>query len=347
MRTPALLAASVLLALGCGNDFNPEYRLVKARVLALQADPPQPQLGNSTTLRALLYLPEGEPPSYHWSWCPVPTSADNGFECPIDQAGFDQMLGLGPDQAPSLDLGTGETATLTNLFPPETLAALCTGNADVTLGGGAGAAPDAGAQSELWSCASAGFPITVRMELQTPSMAEVAPAVFKVYLPIDATQPGNQNPVMGGLATIEPAPGQGLDEAGSVTLQRHRKYKLHLDMDQSVSEAFVGWTRDELGGYATTTNGDHIIGGVQEIIRLNWYAEGGDLGDGDKKYGGVTGYNPYESAPQPFPSALGIDWTTPKKAAYDKDSARIMVVVRDDRGGVAWASAVVTLESQP
>jgi hypothetical protein len=63
----------------------------------------------------------------------VPTSADNGFECPIDQAGFDQMLGLGPGQAPSLDLGIGETATLTNLFPPETLAALCTGNADVTL----------------------------------------------------------------------------------------------------------------------------------------------------------------------------------------------------------------------
>jgi hypothetical protein len=68
----AFVVGAVLLFLGCGSRFDPDYRLMKARVLALQADPPQPQLGTATTVRALLYLPDGETPSYHWSWCPAP-----------------------------------------------------------------------------------------------------------------------------------------------------------------------------------------------------------------------------------------------------------------------------------
>src|SRR5512140_2384264 len=176
-RTLAYFVAFVLPGLGCSSDFDPDWRLGKARVLAVQADPPQPRFGSSTTLRALLYLPAHEAPVYHWSWCPAPTSADDGFACPIDQVGFDKLLGLGLDQAPSLDLGAGETATLTNVFAPEALAALCAGRADAPLTDGVvgdgGTGSDAGAAASAgvgpWICASAGFPVTVRMEFRTPS----------------------------------------------------------------------------------------------------------------------------------------------------------------------------------
>jgi hypothetical protein len=358
MRSPALLIGGALLALGCSSDFTPDYRLVKPRVLALQANPPQPQQGSTTTLRALLYLPENETPSYHWSWCPAPTVADNGFACPVEQAAFAASLGLAPAEAPSLDLGTGETAVLTNVFAPDLLAALCSGKADVTLTGGvsvdggsagaaaAGTAPGLG-QWGLWTCTSAGFPITVRMEFQTPSMSQAVAAVGQVFLPTDATLPGNQNPVVGGLATVLPAPGTDLDDAASIALRRHVKYRLQTAMDPAVSQTFRGWTRDNLGGYIVDGSGKHVIGDVQEIIRLKWYVEGGDLSDVNDSDGGDTGYNPYAAAPQPFSAALELNWKTPKQIDYGKDRARIIVVARDDRGGVGWTSAAVTLEPQP
>jgi len=341
------LAALALLALGCSDPFTPDYRLVKSRVLALQADPPQPQLGESTTLRALLYLPGAtDTPSYHWTWCPLPTSSADGYACPIDQAGFDQMLGLPAGQAPSLDLGTGETALFTNIFPPDMLAALCSGNADAALGGGA--QPVVGGQSTLWTCGSGGFPITVRMEFQTPSMSQAAPAEFKVYLPTDATQPGNNNPVVGGLTIVDPVPIATPDPPDLPTLKYHQLYKMTLDLTDSVSETFTGWTRDSLGGYTTDANGNHIVGSVQEIISVKWYVEGGDLGDDVGNGGSDTGYNPFATAPpQTIADANENYWKTPKPADYDKSTASVMVVVRDDRGGVNWTSATFNLETQP
>ena len=342
MRPLALLLGGVLLALGCGSDFDPDYRLVKDRVLALQAEPPQPPQGATTTLRALLYLqdPNGTP-RYHWSWCPAPTVADDGFACPIDQAGFEQFLGVGAGQAPSLDLGTAETAELTNVFAPDMLAALC-----------AGQATGASASTGLWTCGSAGFPVTVRMEFQTPAMAKIdpnhwLPSVFKVYLPTDATLPGNQNPVLGDLATVAPAPGSPLDGAALVTLQRHLEYKLRLALDPAVSETFRGWTRDSLGGFVKDANNNHVIGDVQEIISLKWYVEGGDLGNDTGEGGADTGFNPYAAVPQDLTNATDNFWKTPKHKDYPSDHARIIVVARDDRGGVGWTGATVALEAQP
>ncbi len=361
MLSRALLVSGLSLALGCSGDFDPDFRLSKTRVLAIQAEPPQPAFGSSTTLRALLYVPDDETPSYRWSWCPAPTRAEDAFACPLDQAGFERLLGLPAGLAPSLDLGSGETAVLPNPFAPDVLATLCTGDAGATLSyglplDGAVAGPTdagtaAGAVAGLWSCASAGFPVTVRMQAQTPSMAKANPdrwldSVFKVYLPTDATLPGNQNPVMGGLSIIAPAPGGPLDTAGSLGLARHEKHRLKLDMDAAVSETFRGWARDELGGYRFES-GRHVIGEVQEIIGLRWYVEGGTLDDGNPTDAGNTGFNPYAAAPRPFGDALEIDWETPKPADYPRERVRIVVVVRDDRGGVGWTQGAVTLEAQP
>src|ERR1039457_3106835 len=53
-----ILLASTLALLGCGNrNFNRPDLLNEPRILAIQAEPPQPTVGTSTTLRALVYQP--------------------------------------------------------------------------------------------------------------------------------------------------------------------------------------------------------------------------------------------------------------------------------------------------
>ena len=55
-KTTFLLAALALL--GCGNrNFNRPDLLNEPRILAIQAEPPQPTIGASTTLHALVYQP--------------------------------------------------------------------------------------------------------------------------------------------------------------------------------------------------------------------------------------------------------------------------------------------------
>jgi hypothetical protein len=418
MRITPLATGVALFALGCGSDFTPEYRLEKTRVLALQADPPQPRFGESTTLRSLLYLHDNDTPvSYHWTWCPLPTVSVDGYKCAVDQAGFDSLLGSMTGQAaPSLDLGTNETATFVNVFPASTLAAICSASAGATLaasevdagvagndagvawdGGASTAIPDGGVATEdggglpddgsvaeddggvaanwtapadvsdagtaggmpltkIFTCASAGFPVTVRLDFQTADMVarfeKPASAVFKVFLPIDDILQGNQNPVLGGLTLIDPdnpdpSAAQALDQAGSVTLKRKVKYKLVVDMPVSDAENYTGWTRDNLGGYVVDKKtGQHVIGDVQEILSLNWYVEAGDLGDNGGRRGGNTGFNPYAAAPQPFSKAQENYWKLPLTSDYKPGSAKIYVLVRDDRGGVGWTSATVALEPE-
>ncbi len=226
----AILLASVLALLGCSNgDFNRPELLNRPRILAIQAEPPQPTLGASTTLRALVYLPPAPAAAgscatgsasatYRWSWCPLPTTSSNGYVCPIDQNGMDQLfsaLGLGP--APLLDLGTGETATFVNPFPAQLLFGLCRG--DVSL---LPASTDAGAavggsgarQSSAFTCdlsagddtshpessRPVGFPITISLTVTPPCATTTLPAVFTMHLPTDDSIPGNQNPVPRGIS---------------------------------------------------------------------------------------------------------------------------------------------------
>ncbi|HEX7501209.1 MAG TPA: hypothetical protein VF524_13040 [Polyangia bacterium] len=144
-KTLVLIGPLALLA--CGNQgFNTPQLLKTPRVLAIQAEPPQPSVGTSTTLRALIYLPPvhsdtaecaGVDPAakYQWSWCLVPTSSGDGYQCHIQQAEVDalaQQLGLAqtPQLDPAtgeIDLGTSETATLINPFPAQILDGICTG----------------------------------------------------------------------------------------------------------------------------------------------------------------------------------------------------------------------------
>lgn len=432
MRTHALVASALATALvACGDpDFNRPALLDKPRILAVRAEPPQPSFGVATTLSTLLYeppldrvadkCPSPRAPTYKWSWCPWPMSANSQYECPIQQADFDQLyLGMGLGKAPSLDLGTGETATFTNPFPAPMLFALCRGDIG-TMPGGAPAS-DTGAEQSIFNClkpasdvaanvkkASESNPIafraTVKVEI-TPACPELLPAgfsplvaVYSLYLPTNDAVPVNQNPVLdgifvtenwvearpgdppaggdtppdGGIASddggtssgvdggIEPDARLGhdgpdgsvvLDDEARVLVKRDKHIGLALDIEMTTADylavpsSFDYNSRDKL-----TRHYEHLD--------FAWYAEAGDF-TGEGK-GETTGWLPTafpegQDSP-PWTTPLDVEsfefnttntWDLPRFEDYQYPTARIVVVVRDGRGGVAWTSKIVTLEDKP
>jgi hypothetical protein len=77
-----LVMVVALGSAGCGEDFEPAWRVNDYRLLALQASPPVLQQGESATLRAVDYNPDDRDVTYTWEWCPFQTSAQNEFKCP-------------------------------------------------------------------------------------------------------------------------------------------------------------------------------------------------------------------------------------------------------------------------
>jgi hypothetical protein len=418
----ACALVSTLALLACSNrNFNTPQLLDVPRVLAIQAEPPQPRVGQATTLQALVYLPPGdlgENATYHWSWCPLPTSSNSNYKCPIDQAGFDQIAAsIGFGTAPSLDLGTGKTATLVNPFPAEILAKLCTASISDLLGtadAGTKAATDAGWTQAEQDCLNIGFPITIYLSVEPTSTGKLD-AVFLVKLPTDDSIPGNQNPIIGGIQAnwkgardggapakdtqtydaaptgidanepaldageaidsgetpmdaeepldvgdTPPAPdaaiviaipvkdsdGVLLDQAFSTLLPRQQRIQLHAQLPMESSE-------DLTAAQIAAATASQIKGNPDykprssELLNLAWFAEAGDFGD-DGEGGHRTGFQGRpEDIDSLFSGATDNKWTLPKSEDYKGSTSRLIVVVRDSRGGVAWTTGSASLEPTP
>ena len=339
-----VLFASALALFGCGDrNFNKPERLFEPRILAVQAEPPQPSHGTSATLRTLVYFPDsGAGATYKWGWCPLPVNSDD--QCPIGQPEFDQIytaLGLGT--APSLDLGTGETASFTNPFSAQLLLALCNGDVSISLGAGSATASavDGGSKS-MFTCDLAAdnntpiyFPITISLVVTPSGLAEL-PAIFTVHLPIDETIPGNTNPVLDGIRVTDT--GEWLEEeASSVSLARQQRINLDLNLSQSSSETLVRPRTSDKANQELLT---------REKLNLWWFAEAGDFGHAGLG-GRTTGYLPNSDPTvdaQSFSDAISNIWTLPKLDDYAQTKSRIVVVVSDGRDGVAWTSAAASLK---
>lgn len=138
-RTTILLlfaGAALALITGCPPDFSPYWKVDKLRVMAIQADPVVAKQGEPVTLSALVWAPDDQHVEYDWSWCPMPTSADDGYECPLDAEDFDQFggdNGGGADDAGDsgesdddiFDLGDDEEAIFISPLDAETVRGFC------------------------------------------------------------------------------------------------------------------------------------------------------------------------------------------------------------------------------
>lgn len=112
---------------GCGEEFAPKWRVQEYRLLAIQADPVTLKPGETTTLRVLDWAPEGTELSYEWEWCPVKTSAQNSYRCPLgDLQGDNGGMSAAPPADPSyFELGSGESVEIPYPASPEQVLELC------------------------------------------------------------------------------------------------------------------------------------------------------------------------------------------------------------------------------
>jgi len=347
MRTHSLILALPICALavagasGCGAELTPKTKLRDARILAVRAEPVNPEPGEVSTFTPLLYMPEGETATYQWSWCPFPTDSTAGYPCPIDQAGLDQLAqAAGLLAVPPLDLGTAATVSFANPFPIALTTAMC-GNDPATLARVFGALGAKAANIGLISCGLATFPVQIKLTITTAKSSDAG--VFNLNLPIDETTPRNQNPVVRGLWDATTPPGVPLDDLGTVVRPTGSDVTLRVDMDESSSEAYLDKITLPDGEFQRDVSGNLVLGPARERITVSWFKEFGGLDKDSSGYNAKALYA--DGTPIPFEVALKNTWTAPLKTDNPPPTVKLMAVVRDGRGGVGWTSGVVGLEA--
>jgi hypothetical protein len=217
-------------------------------------------------------------------------------------------LGQGGVAAPAFDLGTGPTATFQNTVDPAILQRLCAGIA------GSGDKPDC----------SNGFPVQIRLRVATAS--DQLTAVVSLNLRFDPATPANRNPRLQGLAAVLDAAPRPIGDDPQLVLPRRVDTPIRADVPEEDAESY----RPAAAAAGAAP--------VRERVTLSWFVESGDPDDG--RTGFIENVTTFESA-------VTNKWRPGSDKDYPPDTARIIVVVRDDRGGVAWRGGAVRLGAAP
>jgi hypothetical protein len=310
--------AAVAVLAGCGGNFDPYNELKSFRLLAVRADPPEIPAGGAAALEALIYSPDGSAPTYAWSWCPWRSGADAGFECAVSEADFKaQLADAGvPTGDISFDLGTSPIANLSYPLDPAVLAAACARPQ----------APTAGAAPVTLNC-DQGLPISIGL---TVTLGEKQVSGFKsAYLALDSSRPLNQNPVLTGLGIAEADTAKdsatALDAGDpTFTATLGKKYELFADVPQESAESFFG-----------TTTAGVPPSQQREVLVITWFIEGGST---------VSQHTTFYEGTADFDRLEHNTFTLPQPEELDRDRLRLVLVLRDNRGGVSWLTREILVE---
>ena len=304
----ALLAALVFPAVcgslvGCNTQVKDDEvrynELDRLRVLALRTDPADVAVGDTATLSALVFEPEGRVVRYAWSWCPAPGGAEDGFECLVgEQQARDAWatLGTGTELAP-FDLGAGETAELPIAFDSDLLSAWC----------GALYESEASNESLLLACV-----LGLKPRIQLTVATDEDELVSLRELPLaDAKDPTqrNQHPTFNGEIEARTEGDDRVLEPGE-PFRPDVRYTIRVGIDEDQAER--------------TDKGD------REELLMTWFVTPGDTreeSEGERTTF-IEGTNEFEDL-------LENSWLMPAKPRTSQ--ARLFLVLRDDRGGVSWA----------
>ncbi|HEX3695364.1 MAG TPA: hypothetical protein VH374_08235 [Polyangia bacterium] len=308
--TGALLLLATVIGAGCGADFDPYDRLTELRVLAVKSDPVAPAPGETTTLSALVYTP---PPAD--ATTPAPVVGYDWSWCPFAGTANDgypclvteDQLQMLSGVAVSFSLGSAPTAMFTHSFPPQLLDTICKGVP--------GLPPPPNCDD--------GFPVTIKVVVHTDTDSVTAIRTLKLLM-APAPEP-NTNPTMGGLfVTVD-----GMDLPLDSTVMLHRRANNDLKASVTVDAAEVYQGLDDNGNPAQLT----------ERLFLSWFVETGTLKHAR------TGYN--ATTTSPFADLLTNVWVPERAQVYPAQTAQLIVVLRDNRDGVAWTTATARLEPTP
>jgi hypothetical protein len=290
-------------AAGCAEDFDPYNRLTSLRVLAVQSEPASPGPGETTTLTPLVFTPEPGA-AVTYAWSWCP------FPGPA-RDGYPCLVTQ--EQATMLAGQTGVT------IPPFDLGAGPTAQLPHGFDPNVLRALCAGQPGtpQQVDC-EGGFPVQVKVTVA--SAGDTVVTVRTLRLRIDS--PPNANPRIDGLAAVVEGADRPITDEPAVTITRAAKTTVKAMLPETLSETYPG--KDDNGQPAE----------VRERLFLSWFIESGDTDDE------VTGYIPGKTELQVL---LENEWLPGKLKDYPKDTARLVVVVRDNRGGVGWKGGVVRL----
>ena len=318
-----LIALSLAAAAGCGEPFPPANRIQELRVLAIKSEPVAPAPGESTTLSALVYTPMPDPSvTYAWSWCPLPGASKDGYPCLIDEAQLQSMAGMAGQTLPPYNLGNGETAQLPHTIDPVVLQQLCAARAATVVGG-----------QPLGADCDGGFPVQIKVTVKTAT--DEVTAVRRLRLRLAPGGEPNNNPRIEGLSLIEETP-DGMEIATSIeegmprTLFRAPEDQtLRATVPLEVAEPYTG-KDNNLQPTAT-----------RERLSMVWFIESGDT-DED-----TTSFVADLVGARPITEAFTNTWSPARVKDYPRDTARLILVLKDNREGVVWRDISFRLMEAP
>ncbi|MBN2344476.1 MAG: hypothetical protein JXX29_01740 [Deltaproteobacteria bacterium] len=314
-----VVAATVLFAMACSEDFEAFTDVTKLRVLAIQSEPAELMPGEIGQLSALVAADDNASVTYQWSWCPVATSAIMGHECPVTEemllAAIAQNGGGAfeiPEGVSLFDLGTSQTAVFPFIIGADVLQIACTQ-----------LVAQAGDQLPFLPDCEGSLDTTVKLVVND-GVDEVV-VVKQLNLLLSESLIANRNPALGTLTasdsegvsiTLEEAPG---------TLVSQHGYELAVSLSPQVSESFE--TTD-------VETGAIVID--RESLFMTWFISGGET-----EYG-RTSYIPGETE---FDKLRLNTWWPPRVAESD-GTATLYLVLQDERGGTSWLTRTVQLQER-
>jgi hypothetical protein len=221
---------------------------------------------------------------------------------------------------PSFDLGTGPTAALKNSIDPAILTAACTGMLP-----GQPMAPD---------CTN-GFPVQIMLVVtnDTDSVTTVDTVKLRftptvtLATPIYGLASPNAIPTISRLSATLNGVVTPIADPPVTSLPRDTSTAIHAAVDQTMAvESYPG--ADANGNPATLT--EHLF--------MTWFVESGETDNARTSYLDDT---------TPFDTFQMNTWTPALTKDYPSSTARLFVVIHDNRGGVSWQTGVVNLDSTP
>jgi hypothetical protein len=258
----------------------------------------------------------------------------------VDQTAVDALAAqAGLVDLPPLVLGNTETIDFTNRFPPALLASLCAGDSSTTELFLANTTADQGRR--VFGCAPATLPVQIMLTIRG-SITETG--VVSLHLPIDGSTPGNSNPIIKGINVLPEGSGV-LDETGSALVPRDAKVRLRAEVEEAQSEVYLDKQVGPSGDFVKDSAGQFILAPTRERLRLSWLSEGGGFVDNAAEWG--AGDLDSKGQPILLSSVIENDWSTPKIEDFPAATSLVVVVVRDNRGGVSWAQGSATLGGTP
>ena len=319
----AIALSSLLIFAACSGEEDADNLVTRLRILAIEADPPGLNFGQQASLSSLVYESrDGESVEYSWSWCPFPAGRGTGYECSVSEEELSSLLEQyvpgSAELLPPFFLGTGKEAQFEYSIPAEVLQGVCSAVLEVEL-------------PEFVQLPSCDKGLEVLVKLSVKQGEQKATAIKKIALLLDDTQPANNNPVLGSIfarpadaeseIAEEILPGEG-PVLGGPTFRRGEEYVLEIDVAEIEAESYLSTADDEKSSPDS----------LRETLFVSWYVTAGQTD---------VSRTSFVEEKISIADLRTNTFRAPFVTDYAPETAKIFVVLQDNRGGVDWLERTI------